>query len=291
MSVTVRTVTLPGGLTLPYAERGRRDGIPVVLVHGYVDSWRAFEPLLHRLPLSLHAFAPTQRGHGDAGKPPGGYLPRDFAADLSAFLDRLELEHAVLVGGSSGGVQARMAAARLPHRVTGLVLLGVPAALADKPGAEELWATVAELRDPIAPDFVERFASGLTAAPLDPAFLRTVVRENLKAPARVWRDTLRGLLDTDLRATLPHVRVPTLVVWGDRDTVLSRADQESIVDAVPDARLVVYEGAGHVVYWDSPERAARDVAEFAERVTASHAAREAGARSRPGGGPGRPAGP
>lgn len=257
---------LPGGLTLPYAETGSPDGTPVVLVHGYADSWRTFEPLLRHLPPSVHAYAPTQRGHGDADKPECGYLPEDFADDLAAFLDAVGIAWAVLVGASSGGVQARILAGRSPDRVAGLILLGVPATLAGKPEVLEFWDTVRELDDPVDPAFAERFSRGLAAAPVPAAFLRTVVEDSLKAPARVWRETMRGLLDTDLGATLAGIRVPTLAVWGDRDPVITREDQQTILDAILGAELRVYEGVGHVPYWERPERVARDVAEFAAAV-------------------------
>ncbi|MEV8022239.1 alpha/beta hydrolase [Streptomyces sp. NPDC086554] len=262
-AIAVHKAALREGLVLPYAEVGGPAGVPVVLVHGYVDSWWTFEPLLRRMPASLHAYAPTQRGNGDADKPPDGYLPEDFAADLVAFMDGVGIERAVLVGGSSGGVQARIVAGRYPDRVAGLVLLGVPVTLADNPAAGELWEAVRHLEDPVDRDFVERFALGMTAEPVAPGFLETIVEENLKAPARVWRETLRGLLETDLRATLAGILVPTLAVWGDQDPIVTRAEQQTILDTVIGSRLIVYEGAGHVVYWERPERVVRDIADFA----------------------------
>ncbi|MFH8838505.1 alpha/beta fold hydrolase [Streptomyces sp. NPDC017868] len=251
-----------GRPVLPYAETGRPGGTPLVLVHGYLDSWWTFEPMLRRMPPGLHAYAPTQRGHGDADKPPDGYLPEDFAADLIAFMDSLGLERAVLAGGSSGGVQARIVAGRRPDRVAGLVLLGVPATLSDKPRAAELWDTVRKLRDPVDPALAAALVDGMTAAPMGRGFLQTVVDEVLKSPAHVWRETLRGLLETDLRATLTGILVPTLVVWGDQDPILTREDQQTILDAVPDSRLLVYEGVGHVPYWEAPDRVLRDLTAF-----------------------------
>ncbi|MFI8963409.1 alpha/beta fold hydrolase [Streptomyces sp. NPDC053493] len=263
-----RAVLRDGGPELPYAEAGRPGGPgePVlVLVHGYVDSWWTFEPLLRRLPSSLHVYAPTQRGHRDAG-PADGYLPEDFATDLVRFMDGVGIGRAVLAGGSSGGVQARIVAGRHPDRVAGLVLLGVPATLADKPGIARVREIVEGLRDPVDRAFAEEFAAGLTAEPVPPGFLATVVDENLKSPARVWRESLRGLLETDLRATLAGILVPTLLVWGDEDPVLGREDQQTILDAVPRSRMIVYEGVGHVPYWERPERLARDLAEFVAEV-------------------------
>src|SRR4051794_29258132 len=63
-AVDERTAMLSSGIALPYAETGCPGrSVPVVLVHGYVESWRYFEHVLHSLPESVHAFAPTQRGH------------------------------------------------------------------------------------------------------------------------------------------------------------------------------------------------------------------------------------
>ncbi|MEU3607535.1 alpha/beta hydrolase [Streptomyces sp. NPDC035033] len=263
-AVTVHRAVLGGGRpTLPYAAAGRPgSGLPLVLVHGYVDSWWTFEPLLRALPAALRAYAPTQRGHGDADKPEEGYLPEDFADDLVAFLDHLGIERAVLVGGSSGGVPARIVAGRRPDRVAGLVLLGVPALLADKPGVTAFLETVRTLEDPVDRGFAAEFTRGLGTDRLAPGFLETLVDESAKAPARVWRETLRGLLETDLAATLTGILVPTLVVWGDQDPFLTRSDQQAVLDAIPDSRLLVHEGAGHLVHGEDPERVARELAAF-----------------------------
>ncbi|WP_461030698.1 alpha/beta fold hydrolase, partial [Streptomyces sparsus] len=279
-TIAVRTAvlsgTLPEGLTLPYAEAGYPGTLPVVLVHGYADSWRTFEPLLRRFPTTLHGYAPTQRGHGDADKPADGYAPAELAADLVAFLDAVGIERAVLVGGSSGGVQARIVAGRYPDRVAGLVLLGTPATLADKPGSTELRQTVSDLRDPVDRAFVADFHRRMTAEPVTPDFLETMVTESLKAPARVWRDSLRGLVESDLRATLSGILVPTLVLWGDQDTFLPRADQQVILDAVPGSRLLVHEGAGHAVHWERPARVVGDIADFVAALGAGRARKTSG---------------
>ena len=69
MSFTTKAIALSTGVTLPYVEQGDPDGVPVILLHGVTDSWRSFEPVLPHLPPSIHAFALTQRGHGDADRP------------------------------------------------------------------------------------------------------------------------------------------------------------------------------------------------------------------------------
>src|SRR5262245_45048593 len=73
MKPTVRSVKLPSGIKLQYVEQGNGDGVPLVFLHGYTDSWRSFERVLPHLPESIRAFALTQRGHGDADRPAAGY--------------------------------------------------------------------------------------------------------------------------------------------------------------------------------------------------------------------------
>ncbi|NUK25794.1 alpha/beta hydrolase [Streptomyces lunaelactis] len=262
-TISLKTAPLREGLTLPYAEAGYPGGTPVVFVHAIADSWWTFEHLLRRLPVSLHGYAPTQRGHGDADRPPDGYRPEDFAADLVAFLDTVGLERALLVGTSSGGVPARIVAGSHPDRISGLVLIGVPATLADKPAMTRIWETVQGLSDPVPREFVEDLMTGMVARPVARGLIETMIDESLKVPAHVWRETLRGLLEADLPATLAGILVPTLVIWGDQDDFLPRSDQQAILDAIHGARLVTYEGAGHVVHWEQPERVIADLVDFA----------------------------
>ncbi len=259
----IESVELPNRVRLPYVEHGDPLGVPVLFLHAIADSWRSFEPVLSHLPESIHTFALTQRGHGDASRPASGYRVHDFAADLEAFMDALHLEAAVVVGGSSGGFIARRFAIDNPERTLGLVLLGSPASLRNKPGVLEMWdSTISKLTDPISPDLVREFAEGTLTRTVPQAFLETIVRENLKAPARVWKDTFKGLLEDDSLAELDKIKVPTLIVWGDQDAILPRSDQESLAAAITGSRLLVYPGAGHAFYWEEPGRVASDLTAF-----------------------------
>jgi steroid delta-isomerase-like uncharacterized protein len=259
----VRSIELTGRVKLPYVEQGDPSGVPVLLLHAIADSWRSFELVLSHLPESIHAIVPTQRGHGNASRPERGYHPRDFAADLAAFMDALHLQAAVVVGASSGGFVARRFAIDHPERTLGLVFLGSPANLRDKPGVQEMWdSTFSKLDDPIDPKLVREFAEGTLAQPVPRTVLETIVGENLKAPARVWRETFKGLLEDDSLGELDKIVAPTLVVWGDQDTILLRGDQESLAAAIAGSRLLVYEGAGHAFYWEEPGRVAADLVTF-----------------------------
>ena len=268
-TIAVKSVRLANGIRLPYAESGYPGGTPVVFVHAVAESWRAFEPVLALLPFSLHGYAPTQRGHGTADKPVTGYRPEEYAADLVAFLDALEIERAVLVGGGHGGITARIVAGGHPDRVAGLMMIGTPVTLTGAPRTDRLVRAVDALRDPLTPADGARLLDGVVHGPVPEGLLETMAAEALQAPARVWQQSMHGLLTGDLRATLAGILVPTLAVWGDQDLWVARAEQQQIIDAIHGARLAVFENAGHAVHWEQPARTTEELTRFAAAVSAT----------------------
>lgn len=125
----VRQLGLPTGVTLSYVSTGPASGTPVLLLHAWGESRRSFDRLLPLLPLTIHAMAMDQRGHGEASKPREGYSLEHFAQDIYAFMDAVGISSAVLMGSSSGGYVAHQVAITSPHRVAGLVLVASPRAL------------------------------------------------------------------------------------------------------------------------------------------------------------------
>lgn len=137
MTFTSKSLALSTGVTLPYVEQGDPHGIPVILLHGVTDSWHSFELVLPYLPPNLHTFALTQRGHGDADRPLGGYSFRNFAADIAAFMDALQIKQAVIVGHSMGSGVAQRFALDYPERLLGLMLVGASVSLPKNPAVRE----------------------------------------------------------------------------------------------------------------------------------------------------------
>jgi non-heme chloroperoxidase len=268
MTSVVKSVELPTGVRLSYVEQGDRLGVPVLLLPGLGDSWRSFEPVLHHLPPSIRAFALTQRGHGDASHPAEGYRSHDFAADLTSFVDALKLGAAVIAAHSASGFVAQRFAIDHPERTLGLVFIGSPATLRGHSGAREAWdSTISKLTDPVEPGFVREIQESALTQPVPKEFFETLVQEALKVPARVWRDAFEGFLQDDLTGELDKIKAPTVIVWGDRDAILPRSDQEVLAGPIPGSRLVVYAGAGHSPHWEEPDRFASDLASFIEDLS------------------------
>jgi non-heme chloroperoxidase len=261
-----KTVHLPSGLALPYLDQGELGSVPMVLLHGITDSYHSFETVLAHLPATVRAVVPSQRGHGDASAPES-YRLSDFASDLESLMDALALDRAILVGHSMGTAVAQRFAIDHPDRVFGLVLVGAFAALARNPDCVAFGETsIAPLSDPIDPAFVRAFQESTLARPVPKAFLDRVVAESLKVPARVWTAAWSELIATDHTPDLSRIAGPTLLVWGDRDEMMLRAEQEILLRSIPAARLVIFAGAGHAPHWEEPERFAAQIAEFARAV-------------------------
>ncbi len=219
--------------------------------------------MLPYLPPAIHAFALTQRGHGDADRPAAGYHPRDFAADVAAFLDTQGLETAVIAGHSMGSTVALRFALDYPERTQGLILMGAFARYTANPVVIEFWEDcVLQLIDPIDRSVAREFQQSTLARPIAPDLLDTFIDESLKVPARVWRDGFAGLLTDEHVDRLEDVRAPTLLVWGDQDAFVPKFDQYRLLAAIPDSSLKIYDGVGHAIHWEQPHRFATDVIDF-----------------------------
>lgn len=271
MRANVRPIDLSTGVTLDYVEQGNAAGVPILLLHGLSDSWHSFERVLPHLPGYVRAIAPSLRGHGNSSRPDAGYGYRDFTADIAAFMDITDLSPAVVVAHSLGASIAQRLAIDHPERVQRLVLIGSFASLARSPAPHELWAALSQMDDEVDPDFVREFQASTLARPVPRAFFEMIVRESCRLPTRVWRAILADNMQDDFSTELDCIKAPTLLVWGDQDRVVPRSDQDHQLAAISDARLIVYEDAGHGLHWEEPERFAADLVSFVEEYSKASA--------------------
>lgn len=260
----VDRVALSTGVSLTYASVGPPTAMPVLLLHAWGESHGSFSRLVPALTGDVRAVAVDLRGHGGADRPRTGYSLTEIAGDIVAFMDALELPSAVLLGSSSGGYLAQQVAAGRPDRVSALVLVGSPRDLRGRPPFAD---AVDELSDPVDAGWVRESLTWFPRFHDVPAwYIDDRVRDGLQIPAHVWRETLHGLCDAAPPTETATIACPTLILWGERDELLSRRQQEQLAAAITDSRLVVYPATGHLVLWEQPERVARDVTSFLTTV-------------------------
>jgi non-heme chloroperoxidase len=255
-------VRLSTGIRMHYAEQGESRGEPIILLHGYSDSWFSFSRVLTPLARESRVYALDLRGHGKTDKPADGYRMRDLAADVVAFMDAKGIARATVIGHSMGGFVAQQVALAVPKRVSHLVLVGTTTSPRAIAGFEELEKAIATLPEPVPESFVREFQLSTVHTPVSDEFINTVVAESLRLPARVWRELLAGMIATDRAVALGRSGIPTLVLRGEKDLYITAQETLALSTMVAATRTKTYSNTGHGPHWEQPAGFARDVLAF-----------------------------
>lgn len=244
------------GAQIFYTQCGRQ-GKPLILIHGAGGSHLHWPSPLRRLP-GAQVYAIDLPGHGRSSGP-GRTAIEEYAADVVGFLDGVGLAQAILVGHSMGGAIAQTVALRYPERVAGLVLVGTGARLRVSPllleGILQNFQGVLSLMDDWAwgpgtsPELVKRGRQML--ARVDPQVL--------------WGD-FAACDRFDVRDQVGRISVPTLIVTGSEDRMTPPRFAQWLQEHIPHARLVLVEGAGHMVMLEKPEEVAAQIRDWLQAL-------------------------
>jgi pimeloyl-ACP methyl ester carboxylesterase len=245
------------------------DGPPVVFVHGLGGSWQNWLEQLPVLAREHRVVAMDLPGFGHSPMPPQEISIAGYARLLDGLLDTLGIDAAAVVGNSMGGFIGAELAIAFPQRVERLVLVSA--------------AGLSTHNDPISvramPTLVrlERILAGGTAwlaaksetvmrrRRLREATLNAVVRHPSRLPAALAAEQLRGagkagfipalqaLIGYDVRDRLPEIACPTLIVWGERDRLITVRDADVFEELIADSRKVVFEDTGHMAMLERPQ--------------------------------------
>ena len=242
---------------------GRPDGPvetpPLVFVHGYMISSRYHVPTMRRLAGRHLVFAPDLPGFGWSSKPDHVLDVPELAAALIATMDAAGIGRAVLVGNSLGSQIAAQAAADHPDHVLGTVL-------------------TAPTFDPAEPSLARLAVRLLADIPHEwPSLWFEHIPDWILAGLPRAVGTLRHAWEHRIERVLPEVRVPTVVVRGEHDPVVSRRWVREAAALVPIGRALEIGGAGHAVNHRAPRALARIVEDLAESVAAVGRPRSEGA--------------
>jgi pimeloyl-ACP methyl ester carboxylesterase len=230
------------------------------------------------------------RSHGMSARAASGDLsPSAFGHDLAAVLEAVAPDRPVLLVGHSMGSMAILAMAEsrpdlFASRIAGCVFSGSAA-------ADLLRGAMGSITELLRPRLgslaqaarrVNSLRRYVLSSPADVAHLVArvtqfgphasphvvdyVVGLAGRAPSAVWTEALAGLMDLDLRHAVQHVRVPALVLVGEHDRVTPRASAIALAGELPDGRLEILEGAGHIPMMEAHEEFDRRLERFAQEV-------------------------
>jgi len=249
---------------LRYRVEGKRDGPTVVLSHALGCDLSMWDQLAEDLAPDYRVVRYDHRGQGGSEVAGGPYTMDQLIDDAARLVHEAASGPVVWVGVSMGGMVGQGLAARHPELVRGVVIANSTAFY--PPEGQEVWRqridTVARagmagiLDGAMARFFTDRFRADF---PDEAARFRSVLG---KADTKGYIATCEALLNLDLRAELPSIRCPALVIAGRQDMGTPPAMSEAIAAAVPGSTLVMIADAAHLSPIEQPEAFAGHVRRF-----------------------------
>jgi haloalkane dehalogenase len=256
------------------APDGPAAGDPVLCLHGFPESsymWRDMLDAIAR-ETGRRAAAPDLAGYGDTPPDPPGTWERQTEV-VERFREGLELERVALVVHDWGGLIGLRWACDHPGAVSALVISdtgffadfkwhGMARVMRTPGDGEKL---IASFEREAFGQLMANLSSGFDGAAIDEYWKAFTTDEGRAGVLELYRSGDREKLDP-YRGKLAELGVPTLLLWGESDPFAPVAGAYRFQKEIPGAELVVVEGTGHFVYDDAPERCAREVTRFLNRV-------------------------
>ncbi|HEU5475390.1 MAG TPA: alpha/beta fold hydrolase [Actinophytocola sp.] len=247
-------------MSSPQLHRIRRGtGAPLLLIMGMGGHHRMWgEPFLSLLEKDFDIVAFDHRGIGTSDRADGPFTIADLAGDAARVLDLAGWDSAHVFGISLGGMVAQELALLRPERVRTLALgCTYPGAGGDlsATGAQRAVGASATRDAELAvrTAFEVNLSARYAADPAHFAAFREVALA-VKVPAQVILMQLQAGMGHDAIARLAGITAPTLVMHGTEDEMLAVGNGVRIAELIPNARLELFDGAGHLFWWEDPER-------------------------------------
>ncbi|HRK33953.1 MAG TPA: alpha/beta hydrolase [Candidatus Hydrogenedentes bacterium] len=248
------------GYTIPYYEGG--SGETLVLIHGFGDSMISFVQSARWLTPKYRVIMPEVPGFGETQRDPAlDYGPRAQAERLHTFFHQIGLKNFHLGGNSMGGHISAAYALLYPEDVESLLLIDAAGiTISDSEPYQDAEKPVATIED-----FDAYMDKLFVKKPHIPgAFKRYFVQQgqgNFEWQNRIRAD-IRKSPDAILNGRIGNVKVPTLVLWGDKDQLISLAVGEAYHKAIPGSEFVVFKDCGHSPQYERPQETAEAIVAF-----------------------------
>ncbi len=246
------------GLHLSVLEAGTGD--PIIFVHGVVTTSNIFPQYVGAYSPEFRGIAVDLRGYGDSEKPVTGFSIPNFSRDLIKLADVLQIQKAVWVGVSMGGMILQQLALDHPERVRALVLVSTTDGpmILDKDissiGAPRDYREVSKNM------IVESFPAGAQAKTYQPLLDRISTWNGT-----VIREALTSMSQFSVRGQLTGIRVPTLILVGSKDDVATPAIAKDIQAQISGSQVVAFD-TGHFMMAEDPARFRAVLGDFLKRL-------------------------
>jgi 3-oxoadipate enol-lactonase len=251
-------VTTEAVVELNYLLEGPEDAPVLVLSNSLGTTLGMWDDQAPELRKRFRLMRYDHRGHGGSPVPSGPYTIEDLGRDVLAMLDGLGIERFSFCGLSIGGAVGMWLAGEAPERVERLVLCCTAPRFDSEAYDARARKVRAEGVDSVADAVLERwFTPEFRAArPETVEWAGSMLRGT---PAEGYAGCCEAIRDADLRDRLEDIRAPVLVIAGAEDPAATVDQAEAIRDSIPDARLVVIDGAAHLANVEQPDDVTREI--------------------------------
>ena len=246
------------GINIAYTLSGR--GPAVVLLHGWMCNRKFWKEQIQFLSKTHQVVAPDFRGHGDSDVPEEGYTIEQLADDVCNVLKGIGVSQAVVVGHSMGGMVAQQFCVSHGDHASGLILVTTIAA-----DPEDRLISKRIEKDALRLGFRDaflRYFDGWFGPGTDPNVTGWVRDQMLHTPENVGLNLVRSYRRFDLRAHLPNLTIPTLVIGTALDASVVPVESKTLAQLIPGAQLFMIDGSGHFPMLETPQAFNKALREF-----------------------------
>ena len=250
--------------------------IPVVFLHGFAAYHATWDDVAALFPSAAFTlFFLDMKGFGFSSKPhDGSYDPHEHAAIISGFIDEQQLSDFILVGHSYGGAVALMTLLKVskvsPSRIRGLVLISSSAYPQRLPRSLRWlrWPVIGRVVTSLPVRLVVKYTLSFVfydQSLVDEKHISRYAKAYLPHMSYVLRQSAKQLIPADhasITASYRHIRVPTLIIWGRRDRIVSCRNAVRLRRDIPVSQLVLIDRCGHNPHEERPLETASFIREF-----------------------------